>query len=67
MIKIISTKHYNELVNHCKKFEKKNMQLETDLTINKTWVEIGDKKLEKACQKIDKLLIIKNEHNLCQK
>lgn len=67
MIKIISTSHYNELVNHCKEIERKNIELEAQLTINKTWVEIGDQKLEKAMVRIDDLLIIKHKHKSCQK
>lgn len=62
MIKIISTKHYDELISHCKKVDRKNIELEAKLTITETWVEIGDQKLEKAMLRIDKLLEFKHKH-----
>ena len=58
-----------ELIVLCEKLETdniklvaKNKELESELNINKTWVEIGDQKLEKACKKIDELLVFKHKY-----
>ncbi len=67
MIKILSKKKYDELMAHCKRLDNDKLLMEAELTIQETWVEIGDKKLEKAMLRIENLLIIKHEHKSCQK
>ena len=70
MIKIISTKRFKELLTLEKDYNEmhfKNIEMERDLNTNITWVEIGDRKLEKAMLKIDDLLLIKHEHKSCLK
>ena len=66
MIKILSTKKYNQFQKDFAIVAKKNMELEADLATVIT-TSGRDEKLEKAMLRIDDLIIIKHEHKKCQK